>query len=40
MSSDFRIYMNTGYVMVVLSNFDPPVATYISNFLDARMLRW
>ena len=40
MSSVFRIYPGTGHVMVVLSNFDPPVATYISNFLDARMMRW
>lgn len=40
MSSDFRIYPGSGHVMVVLSNFDPPVATYISNFMDARMLRW
>jgi CubicO group peptidase (beta-lactamase class C family) len=40
MSSDFRIYPGTGHVMVVLSNFDPPVATYLANFLDARMLRW
>jgi hypothetical protein len=32
-----RIYPQSGYVVVVLSNLDPPAAQQVSAFLDLRL---
>ena len=37
MNGDLRIYPESGLVIVVLSNLDPPAATTIANFLDLRI---
>ena len=37
MNGELRIYPESGYVVVVLSNLDPPAATRIADFLDRRM---
>jgi len=37
MNGELRIYPESGLVIVVLSNLDPPVATNIANFLDLRI---
>lgn len=37
MSGDLRIYPQSGYVVAVLSNLDPPAAPRVSAFLDARL---
>jgi D-alanyl-D-alanine carboxypeptidase len=37
MNGDLRIYPKSGYVVVVLSNLDPPAAQRISNYLDPRL---
>ena len=37
MSGDLRIYPQSGYVVAVLSNLDPPAATQVSGWLDARL---
>jgi D-alanyl-D-alanine carboxypeptidase len=37
MNGDLKIYPRTGYVVAVLSNFDPPAATEVSSFIDARL---
>ncbi len=37
MSGDLRIYPTSGYVVAVLSNFDPPAAPQVSAFLDLRL---
>jgi D-alanyl-D-alanine carboxypeptidase len=37
MSGDLRIYPQSGYVVAVLSNLDPPAATQVSAFLDPRL---
>lgn len=39
MSGDLRIYPQSGYVVVVLSNLDPPAAPQVSGFLDLRLPR-
>jgi hypothetical protein len=37
MNGDLRIYPKSGYVVVVLANFDPPAANRISDYLDPRL---
>ncbi|HET9579561.1 MAG TPA: serine hydrolase domain-containing protein [Usitatibacter sp.] len=37
MNGELRIYPESGLVIVVLSNLDPPAATNIANFLDLRI---
>jgi CubicO group peptidase (beta-lactamase class C family) len=37
MNGELRIYPESGLVVVVLSNLDPPAATNIANFLDLRI---
>jgi hypothetical protein len=37
MNGDLRIYPKSGYVVAVLSNFDPPAAQQVSAFLDLRL---
>ena len=39
MNGDLRIYPQSGYVVAVLSNLDPPAATQVSAFLDLRLPR-
>jgi CubicO group peptidase (beta-lactamase class C family) len=39
MNGDLRIYPKSGYVVAVLSNFDPPAAQQVSSFIDARLPR-
>ena len=39
MSGDLRIYPQSGYVVAVLSNLDPPAAPQVSGFLDLRLPR-
>jgi len=39
MSGDLRIYPQTGHVVAVLSNLDPPAAPQISGFVDLRLER-
>ena len=37
MNGDLRIYLPSGYVVVVLANLDPPVAQRIADYLDAQL---
>ncbi|MGH7552787.1 MAG: serine hydrolase [Longimicrobiales bacterium] len=37
MNGDLRIYPQSGYVVAVLSNLDPPAAGQVSAFLDLRL---
>lgn len=37
MNGELRIYPQSGYVVVVVSNLDPPAATRVADFLDRRM---
>jgi D-alanyl-D-alanine carboxypeptidase len=37
MNGDLRIYPQSGYLVVVLSNLDPPAAQRVSEFLDLRL---
>lgn len=37
MNGELRIYPQTGYVVAVLSNLDPPAAQQVSAFLDLRL---
>jgi D-alanyl-D-alanine carboxypeptidase len=37
MNGELRIYPESGYFVVVLSNLDPPAATRVADFLDDRM---
>ena len=39
MNGDLRIYPRSGYVIAVLSNLDPPAASQITSFVDARLPR-
>ncbi len=39
MNGDLHVYANTGYVVVVLSNLDPPAAGRIADFVRARLPR-
>ncbi len=39
MNGDLKIYPKSSYVIVVLSNLDPPAAQQISDFLDNRLPR-
>jgi len=39
MNGDLRIYPQSGYVIAVLSNLDPPAASQISSFVDPRLPR-
>jgi D-alanyl-D-alanine carboxypeptidase len=39
MSGDLKIYPQSGYVVAVLSNLDPPAAPQISLFVDLRLPR-
>jgi hypothetical protein len=39
MNGDLKIYPQSGYVVAVLSNLDPPAAQRISLFLDSRLPR-
>jgi CubicO group peptidase (beta-lactamase class C family) len=37
MNGDLRIYPQSGYIVAVLSNLDPPAASQVSAFLDLRL---
>jgi D-alanyl-D-alanine carboxypeptidase len=37
MNGDLKIYPNSGYVVAVLANMDPPAAQRISEYLDPRL---
>jgi CubicO group peptidase (beta-lactamase class C family) len=37
MNGDLRIYPDSGYVVVVLANLDPPAAQRVADYLDARL---
>ena len=37
MNGDLKIYPNSGYVVAVLANIDPPAAQRISEYLDPRL---
>ncbi len=37
MNGDLRIYPQSGYVVVVLSNLDPPAAGQVASFIDLRL---
>jgi len=37
MSGDLRIYPQSGYVVAVLSNLDPPAAPQVSAFINSRL---
>jgi len=37
MNGELRIYPQSGYVVAVLSNLDPPAATQVTNFIDPRI---
>jgi D-alanyl-D-alanine carboxypeptidase len=37
MNGELRIYPQLGYVVVVLSNVDPPGATRLADFIEARL---
>jgi CubicO group peptidase (beta-lactamase class C family) len=37
MNGDLRVYPRTGIVVVVLANMDPPAATRLTDFFQARM---
>jgi len=37
MNGDLRIYLPSGYVLVVLANLDPPIAQRVADYLDARL---
>ncbi|MBV8847242.1 MAG: beta-lactamase family protein, partial [Bryobacterales bacterium] len=37
MNGDLRIYPQSGYVIAVLSNLDPPAAQKVSGFIEARL---
>jgi CubicO group peptidase (beta-lactamase class C family) len=39
MNGDLRIYPQSGYVVAVLSNLDPPAATQVATFVDLRLPR-
>ena len=37
MNGDLKIYPQTGYVVAVLSNLDPPAASRVSDFIGNRL---
>ena len=37
MSGDLRIYPQSGYVVAVLANLDPPAADQVTEYLDSRL---
>ena len=37
MNGELRIYPQSGYVVAVLSNLDPPAATQVATFIDLRL---
>lgn len=37
MNGQLRIFPEAGYVVVVLSNFDPPAAERVSSFITSRL---
>jgi hypothetical protein len=37
MNGELAIYPQTGYVVAVLANLDPPAATRIANFIGNRL---
>jgi hypothetical protein len=37
MNGELRIYPQSGYVVAVLANLDPPAASRIWSFLDLRL---
>jgi D-alanyl-D-alanine carboxypeptidase len=37
MNGDLRIQPQSGYVVAVLSNLDPPAAGQVSSFIDLRL---
>lgn len=39
MNGDLKIYPQSGYIVAVLSNLDPPAAQQISTFIDLRLPR-
>jgi hypothetical protein len=37
MNGELKIYPQTGYVVAVLSNLDPPAASRVSDFIGNRL---
>jgi hypothetical protein len=37
MNCDLRMYWDSGYTVIVMSNFSPPVAQQISRYIEERM---
>jgi D-alanyl-D-alanine carboxypeptidase len=37
MNGDLKIYTQSGYVIAVLANMDPPAAGRVSEFINARL---
>jgi D-alanyl-D-alanine carboxypeptidase len=37
MNGDLRVYPDSGYVIAVLSNLDPPAATRLADWLEQRL---
>jgi hypothetical protein len=37
MNGDLKIYPESGYIVPVLANMDPPAAQRIADWLDARL---
>jgi CubicO group peptidase (beta-lactamase class C family) len=37
MNCDLRMYWDTGYTVVVMSNFSPPIAQHVSHFIEERI---
>ena len=36
-NGELRIYPHAGYVVIVMGNLDPPVATNLAEFIGARL---
>ncbi len=37
-SSELRMYMETGYTIAVMANYDPPISEQIANWIEERIL--
>jgi hypothetical protein len=37
MNGELRIYPDSGYVIAVLANMDPPAATRVADFIGERL---
>jgi D-alanyl-D-alanine carboxypeptidase len=38
-SSTLRMYPESGYTVVAMSNYDPPVASQVADWIEEHMLR-